>query len=491
MSHRESLFVSGESDDEMDGFRKTKSSSELPNAKLPSINRSVLSTKSSSPSVASGTSQQLAVPTTTISPFGKPSPFSSFKSDSTTFGKPSVDGPFAISPSSFGKPSSASILHTPFLSAASDPIPNNEAKDPAFIVPTNTEAASKASTFFPKPDASESSSRPLTKNAHSIFQFQSQSNSDGLAESKKVTQPASPFSFSSGAPPSFGSTATSLYNFPKPSPGTSSTVNNTTSSPDNRPEHTYNQPIASASAAFEDRKAVQATLTPTTQSSSVLDSQQEPQRHTSSLFQFPAAQSNPSASLKNERSSSTKHSPPPKQQFTFIETTTSQKQNLSTSTLPFAPSSPRPSPSVFTSEDTTGLPAHQTANSNFNTSTPLVQISQHPVPELAPSSNDNPTFSYAPNCLRPSTVSGKSSPTGLFASSDPFSLRNTNPHEARPAALHALSESLMLDDDGLLQQFIEYTIGPIVTASIRQVQEERSWQQARQSLLISCSPTSY
>lgn len=37
----------------------------------------------------------------------------------------------------------------------------------------------------------------------------------------------------------------------------------------------------------------------------------------------------------------------------------------------------------------------------------------------------------------------------------------------------------MLGDEGLLQQFIEFTIGPIVTAAIQQVQEEMSWQQAR------------
>jgi len=483
MSHRESLFVSDESDDEIDGFRKAKSALELRNAKALSIYRSVASTSSSGPLVALKTSQQSATATTGISPFGKPNPFSSFKPDSTTFGKPSVGGLFAIAPSSFGKPSSASILHTPSLSAASDPILKDNITDPALMGPTastSSEAASKASTFFSKPDASGSSSQPLTNKAHPISQLQSKPSSDGL---KKATKPASPFSFSSGAPTSSNSTATSLLNFPKPSSGTSSMVNNTMSSPDDRLEHTSDQLIASAPAAFEERKTAEPMLTPRTQPFPVLDPQQAPQRPTGSLSQFPAAQFDPSAAHKNEQSSSTQHSSPPKQHFASVGTTISQKQDLPTSTFPVTPSSPRPVPSESTLKATTGLTAHQSAKSDLNPTAPLVRTSQHPVVKLAPSPNDDPMSSCAPNFLRSSTVSGRNSPTELFVSSNAFSLGNRNPHEARPVALHALSENLMLDEEGLLQQFVEYTIGPIVTASIRQVEEERSWQQARQSLL--------
>lgn len=485
MSHRESLFVSAESDDEMDGFRKAEPSSKLRTAKGSSINRS---TRSFSPSVTSGASQQSAVPTAANSPFRKPKTFSSFQPDSTTFGKPSIGGPFAKSPPSFGKPSSAGTLHTPFSRTASDLITNDEAKIQALVDPTastNSEAASKASIIFSKSDVSTSPSRPLTNNAHSIFHVESKPSSDGLAELKEVTKPASPFPFSLSAPTSFGSTATSIFDFPNPSAGTPSVGNDTTSSPDNRPKHTINQPIASAPAALEERKTAQPTLTPTTPSLSVLDSQKELQRQISPFFHFPAVEPNPSVSPINERPPSTQPSLPQKQQITLSGTTNSQKQDFPPSVLPFTPSSPRPTPSGSVSKDTTGLIATQNADSNLDkTSAPLIRSSQYSVDELVPGSNKDPTSSHASNLLRSATVTGKSTPAGLFTSWDAFSQRNTNPHEARPAALRALSGSLMLDDEGLLQQFIEYTIGPIITASIQQLQEERSWQQARQSLLV-------
>jgi len=37
---------------------------------------------------------------------------------------------------------------------------------------------------------------------------------------------------------------------------------------------------------------------------------------------------------------------------------------------------------------------------------------------------------------------------------------------------------MMMDDEGLLSQFIEYTIGPVVAASFHQIKDERSWAKA-------------
>ena len=54
---------------------------------------------------------------------------------------------------------------------------------------------------------------------------------------------------------------------------------------------------------------------------------------------------------------------------------------------------------------------------------------------------------------------------------------------SRPDALDQLSEALMLENKGLLQQFIEYTIEPIIESSLAQLDDENSWKKASQSLL--------
>lgn len=50
--------------------------------------------------------------------------------------------------------------------------------------------------------------------------------------------------------------------------------------------------------------------------------------------------------------------------------------------------------------------------------------------------------------------------------------------DPRPAALDKLSEAMMMDDEGLLSQFIEYAIGPVIAASFHQIKDERSWAKA-------------
>lgn len=49
------------------------------------------------------------------------------------------------------------------------------------------------------------------------------------------------------------------------------------------------------------------------------------------------------------------------------------------------------------------------------------------------------------------------------------------------STLDQLADALMLGEKGLLQQFVEYTVGPIVESSIKQLEDEDSWEQARQS----------
>ncbi|KAL8803596.1 MAG: hypothetical protein Q9182_003101 [Xanthomendoza sp. 2 TL-2023] len=52
--------------------------------------------------------------------------------------------------------------------------------------------------------------------------------------------------------------------------------------------------------------------------------------------------------------------------------------------------------------------------------------------------------------------------------------------DPRPAILDALAEGLMMDDQGLLQQFIEFTVAPIIHQAYYEVEDEKSWKQASQ-----------
>ncbi|KAL8972640.1 MAG: hypothetical protein Q9197_002686 [Variospora fuerteventurae] len=74
------------------------------------------------------------------------------------------------------------------------------------------------------------------------------------------------------------------------------------------------------------------------------------------------------------------------------------------------------------------------------------------------------------------SVSGSQPQPPIASSPKPAA---TETPDARPAVLDALAEGLLMEDRGLLQQFIEYTIGPIVQEAFHEVEEERSWQRAR------------
>jgi len=57
------------------------------------------------------------------------------------------------------------------------------------------------------------------------------------------------------------------------------------------------------------------------------------------------------------------------------------------------------------------------------------------------------------------------------------------PPDPRSATLDKLADAMMLGEKGLLQQFVEFTVGPIIQSSIKQLEDEDSWEQARQSHL--------
>ena len=83
-------------------------------------------------------------------------------------------------------------------------------------------------------------------------------------------------------------------------------------------------------------------------------------------------------------------------------------------------------------------------------------------------------------------------PQKSFASDSPTtstsSLSNANLLTAGDTRLdpessvsNELANAVMRDNHGLVQQFLEYTVGPMITSCIAQLQDERSWEEAGQS----------
>ncbi|KAL9014595.1 MAG: hypothetical protein Q9173_000760 [Seirophora scorigena] len=108
-------------------------------------------------------------------------------------------------------------------------------------------------------------------------------------------------------------------------------------------------------------------------------------------------------------------------------------------------------------------------------------ISQQPDNAMKPprQSPSQPATSVANLTFQPSASSVlPSQRTPPIASSSKAAA--TESSDPRPAVLDALAEGLLMEGQGLLEQFIEYAIGPIVHEAFREVEDERSWKRARE-----------
>ncbi|KAL2038496.1 hypothetical protein N7G274_008835 [Stereocaulon virgatum] len=84
-----------------------------------------------------------------------------------------------------------------------------------------------------------------------------------------------------------------------------------------------------------------------------------------------------------------------------------------------------------------------------------------------------------------STSSGSASLAFAPAQSRQGSLSSTNSQlDLRQAALDKLCDAVMWEDKGLLQQFIEHIVGPIITSSLAQLEDEWSWEEARECRIM-------
>lgn len=159
-------------------------------------------------------------------------------------------------------------------------------------------------------------------------------------------------------------------------------------------------------------------------------------------------------------------------------------------------SSPRPFSSFFPPTTT-----------SMSTSTPSTNLSNTPAPsfsfpptqpvatnpnasstqgDIARTSSQQTLFpvvaSPSGSTVGAQPTSASPSTTSLLAPKSPQStVVAPTPSDSRSAVLDTLAEGLMMDDQGLLQQFIEFTVGPIVHAAFREIEEEESWKRASQS----------
>ena len=108
---------------------------------------------------------------------------------------------------------------------------------------------------------------------------------------------------------------------------------------------------------------------------------------------------------------------------------------------------------------------------------PLASSSPKPLEAIqTPNPNLEPTsFNPRPFSGIPVVESSESQPSPGQPTSTPSQL------DPRSIAIDQLSEILLLEDNGIIQHFIEFTVGSIIKASIAQFKDESSWKEASQS----------
>ena len=108
-------------------------------------------------------------------------------------------------------------------------------------------------------------------------------------------------------------------------------------------------------------------------------------------------------------------------------------------------------------------------------------------PEIESSSSDLPSLpsmiENGPKPVREPQKSFASDPQTTSTSSLSNATLTAGDTRLNPesSVSNELANALMRDNNGLLQQFLEYTVGPMITSSIAEFQDERSWDEASQS----------
>ena len=136
---------------------------------------------------------------------------------------------------------------------------------------------------------------------------------------------------------------------------------------------------------------------------------------------------------------------------------------------------PKPSPTLTSTPSSSLFPETRPVNvlakpaiePALSDLTPVLSIRENG-PETVPEPQNSPA-SYSQTTTTPSLSNATLLPTG------------DTQLEPENSVLGELADAVMRDDHGLLQQFLEYTVGPLITSSMAQLQDERSWEEASQS----------
>ena len=444
VGNSESLFV-GESDDESTSSQSRSGSPEKirdVNGKAPQLNPAATP----------------FAPKATTSTAPNPNPFSA----ATTFGKPSSTQMQTNSTPVFdfnSKPTNQTA-HSPFES--------KETPKFTFFPPANTTKANESkgtvgvfdSKETPKPSFLLQQSTPKTEGNSSSSVF-------------------SPFAPLMEKKPVFGqpSTTVSATATPEPTKAVAETTSAKAAVPP-KPYSIFDQPAPSSAPpvfSFETSPLFGPAGT-------------EPKAHESRANPFPTLED------------TSPKIPAPQQKDAAIEPTTSTTPSVTVST-PFSlfPSSnpltketnlPPAAPPKLPASNDKILPTPETQptfgsqpSSIFpssivptpqlplsSPSTKIFEATQKPTSSLEPITSSSPAF--------PSSTPGK--PSVSQASQEP-STSTLSQLDPRSIALDELSRIMLLEDNGIIQHFIEFTVGPIIKASIAQFDDESSWKEASQS----------
>lgn len=445
MATSEPLFV-GESDDDSTSSRSRSDSPE----KIQDVN-------GKAPRLNPATTPFDPNPATTSTTPVNPNPFSA----ATTFGKPSSTQIQSISTPVFD------FNSKPTNQAAHNPFQSNEPHKFNFFPPADS---TKAAELKGVPDVVGSKEPPK----FSLIPSQSAPMTEGISNGSVLSRFAPPM----GKKLIFGQPSTTI-------PGT------TTTGADKSPTSTEAAVPPKPQSVFDRPSALSAPPVFSFGTSPLFGSAgTEPKVHDSKVTTI--------QTLQEEVADTSA----PQQKDAAIQPPTSTTP-LAPKPTPFSlfpPSDPltkrtNPPPATslkFPTSNDTQLPTPE-PQLNLRSSQPssIFQPSTAPTfpsPLSSPSTKPLDASQKLPSVLDPTTSNSRAfsgstliKPSGSQHSQEPS---NSAPShlDPRSVALDKLSRIMLLEDNGIIQHFVEFTVGPIIKASIAQFDDESSWKEASQSL---------